>query len=95
MNKNLRERFRKFKQNLKDFLFGMFLFELYIDTLKFAKKYKDAVNIFLFGEFLGLPIFSTPITLRLLPYFLPDLYNWRKRQLKERDITDEVPESLG
>ncbi len=35
---------------------------------------------------------STPLVLRVLPYILPEIEGWKIRQLRERDITDDVPD---
>ena len=90
----LLDKFRKFRRAAKYFLFGLFYFDLYMDLLKTAKRYKDIINIFIIGELLGIPFMSTHLGLRLLPYLFPELEKWKERQLKERDITDEVPETI-
>ncbi len=90
--KNLKRKIERFKRAAKDFLFGMFLYELYYDTLKYARKYKDAINIFIIGEMLGLPLMGTYLSIRLLPYLFPEIEKWKFRQLKESDLTDEVPD---
>ncbi len=61
-------------------------------TKEEAAKRKDAINLLLLGEFLGLPIMATPIVLKILPYVLPEIEGWKVRQLRERDLTDDVPD---
>jgi len=82
----------KIKDAVKDFLYGILYFDLYQDSLKEAKRRKDVVNLLLMGEMLGLPIFSAPVMLRLLPYLIPELKETKFRALREKDATDEVPE---
>ncbi|MGQ4891759.1 MAG: hypothetical protein ACP6IP_04630 [Candidatus Njordarchaeia archaeon] len=89
---NFKRKLKSFKRAAKEFLFGLFLYELYYDTLKYARKYKDAINLFIIGELLGLPLMDTYLSLRLLPYLLPEIGKWKFRQLRESDITDEVPD---
>ncbi len=79
---------------LKELLFGMFYLELYKESVKYSKQLNDLMNLFLLGEFLGLPILSTNITLRLLPYLYKDLHRWKISQLREREVTDEVPDVM-
>ncbi len=52
------------------------------------------INLLLMGELLGLPLMSTPILLKLLPYLLPEIEEWKIRQLRERDVTEEAPETI-
>ncbi len=87
-------RWEEFKRAAKEFLFGLFYFDLYWETRKEAAKLRDAVNLLIMGELLGLPLMTTPIMLRLLPYLLPEIEGWKQRQLRERDITEEVPETV-
>lgn len=80
-----------FKKKAKDFLWGLFLYDFYLETVRAKAKYKDALNLLLLGQFLGLPLMNSSISLRLLPYLLPELGDWKKRQLKEREIIELAP----
>jgi len=84
----------KIKITLKEVLFGMFFFDLYRESLRYSKHINDFMNLILLGEFLGLPILSTSITIKLLPYLYKDLFMWKLGQLKERSVTDEVPDTI-
>ena len=78
---------------IREFLWGLAFLELYRETLKEKRKYEDVLNIVLLGEFLGIPLMNSTITLKLLPHLLPDLRQWRRRQLTEQDITDRLPDA--
>jgi hypothetical protein len=41
-----------------------------------------------YGDLLGVPILPPYYNLRLLPYVVPLINNWRRRMLRERDIMD-------
>jgi len=43
-----------------------------------------------FGDLLGLPILPPYYTLRLLPFVVPLINNWRRRMLRERDLLDTM-----
>ncbi len=43
-----------------------------------------------FGDLLGVPILPPYYSLRLLPFIVPDINNWRRRMLRERDIVDMI-----
>jgi hypothetical protein len=79
-------------QAIKDFLFGLTTFEMYKETKKIAKAYENLIYMLMIGEFLGIPFFSNYYTLRLLPYFLHGLYDFRSNVVRERDIFEEIAE---
>lgn len=82
------------RRKIRDFLWGLFLYDLYLDAVRTKVKYKDALNLFLLGQFLGLPLMNSSISLRLLPHLLPELGDWKRRQLKEREIIESTPPTV-
>ena len=82
---------RGFWKAVKEFIWG--LAEMYRETLKDKRQYEDVLNIAFLGEFLGLPLMNSTITLKLLPHLFPELKQWRQRQLTEQDITDHLPDT--
>jgi hypothetical protein len=43
-----------------------------------------------FGDLLGLPILPPYYSLRLLPFIVPLIKNWKHRMLRERDLMDAI-----
>ncbi len=43
-----------------------------------------------FGDLLGLPILPPYYSMRLLPFVVPLISNWRRRMLRERDLMDTI-----
>ncbi len=43
-----------------------------------------------FGDLLGVPILPPYYSLRLLPFIVPEISNWRRRMLRERDLMDSI-----
>jgi len=78
---------------VKEFVWGLAFLDMYRETLKEKRKYEDVLNIVLLGEFLGIPLMNSTITLKLLPYLFPDLKHWRRRQLTEQHIYDKLPDA--
>ncbi len=73
---------------LRGFLFGMTMYE---QVLAFRKQRADLEHLFVlisFGDLLGVPVLPPYYTLRLLPYIVPLIRNWRYRMLREKDLTD-------
>ncbi|MGC9067731.1 MAG: hypothetical protein ACP5GU_03115 [Thermoprotei archaeon] len=81
------------KQKLRDFFFGMFLFDMHRELLEASKSYKEVEEVLLLGEFLGVPLLSNYYTLRLIPYFIKDLDEWKKKQMMEKDLLEELGHS--
>jgi hypothetical protein len=43
-----------------------------------------------FGDLLGVPVLPPYYSLRLLPFVVPLINNWRRRMLRERDLMDTL-----
>jgi hypothetical protein len=41
-----------------------------------------------FGDLVGVPIIPPYYCMRLLPFIVPQIHAWRRRLLRERDLTD-------
>ena len=64
------------------------------DMARYALRTRGAMeHLFIlisFGDLLGVPILPPYYSLRLLPYIVPDINNWRRRMLRERDVVDLI-----
>ena len=73
---------------LKDFFSGIAYLEIE-QTVRQEKNSRQSLLLLLtFGELLGVPIFPPYYSLRLLPYVFPSIDSWKKRMLRERDLTE-------
>ncbi|AEA12750.1 hypothetical protein TUZN_1274 [Thermoproteus uzoniensis 768-20] len=79
-------------QAIRDFLFGAFLLDLYRETAKAHRQLLTVTEFLVFGEFVGVPLLSTYYALRLLPYFVGDLYDFKREIMKDRDVMEEISE---
>ncbi|MFB6490558.1 MAG: hypothetical protein TU35_004820 [Thermoproteus sp. AZ2] len=75
---------------IRDFLFGAFYLDLYRETSEIYRKTLLATEVLVFGDLIGIPLLTSYYSLRLLPYFLKDLYDFRRETLKERDVLEEL-----
>jgi hypothetical protein len=41
------------------------------------------------GDMIGLPVIPPYYALRLMPYLVPHIATWRRRVLREREITED------
>jgi hypothetical protein len=85
-----RKRLRETVLWLRGVFFGMFFYDA---VVMFRRQRADLEHLFVlisFGDLLGVPILPPYYNLRLLPYITPLINNWRRRMLREKDLTDLV-----
>ena len=86
----LRGWWRVLDEWLRGFLYGMTYFEM---EKQLRKQRADLEHLFVlisFGDLLGLPILPPYYSMRLLPFIVPMIDSWRRRMLREKDLTDLV-----
>jgi hypothetical protein len=66
---------------LKSVLYGM----AGHDMARYALKTRGSM-----GDLLGIPILPPYYSLRLLPYVVPQVSTWKRRMLREKDLTDAL-----
>ncbi len=81
-------RLEDLKKALKDFFFGATAFEIQQTVRQEKLARLNLILLFSFGDLLGVPVFPSYYSLRLLPYFYPALDSWKKRMVKPRDLTE-------
>jgi len=77
---------------VKEVLWGLFMYDLYTETMKNRMRYSDAVNLLVFSEQLGIPLMNSYVSMRLLPYFVGELEGWKRREMREREALEEAPD---
>lgn len=75
-------------QTLKDVLYGMTGYELERTARELRAQTADLFALIVFGDLIGLPIIPSYYALRLLPYFVPEIEGWKRRMLREKDLTE-------
>ncbi|MFO8075861.1 MAG: hypothetical protein R6T85_07060 [Egibacteraceae bacterium] len=81
---------RRLGGSVKEFLYGM----AGHDMTRFAMKTRGSMEhlfiLITMGDLLGVPILPPYYSLRLLPYVVPQISTWKRRMLRERDLTDAL-----
>ena len=75
---------------LREILYGLAIHEQ-VRTL--ARQRGSLEHLFVlisFGDLLGLPILPPYYSMRLLPFVVPLINNWKRRMLRERDLMDAI-----
>lgn len=88
LEKGVRE-FSSLWQAARDFLYGLTAYEIVQHALEMRAATENLFLAALFGDLIGLPIMPPFYSLRLLPYVVPQIATWKRRVLRERELSDE------
>ncbi len=80
----------KVLQTVREFLYGMTVYDMERYVRRERASMETLFALIIFGDLLGVPILPPYYALRLLPYVVPDINAWRRRMLRERDLTDLI-----
>ena len=76
-------------------IYGMTVYD-WVHELKKARNGQERIfTLIVFGDLLGVPILPPYHMLRLIPYLVPSIENWRRSMLRERDFTDLIDQEIG
>ncbi len=84
------ERIDNLRKLLSDVLYGMSGHEAVRAYLRVRGNMDHLFMLVTFGDLVGMPIIPPYYTLRLLPYLVPSLQNWKRRLLREKDLVDQL-----
>lgn len=71
-----------------EIIYGMTVYEMVRDLKKERAHREHLFILITMGDLLGVPILPPYYSLRLLPYAVPEIEAWRRRMLRERDLTE-------
>jgi len=75
-------------QVFKDIVYGMSSHEMTRHAVRTRASMEHLFILITMGDLLGIPILPPYYSLRLLPYVVPQISSWKRRMLREKDITD-------
>jgi len=84
------EKKRGFFQGVKSVLYGMAGHDMARFALKTRGSMEHLFILITMGDLLGVPILPPYYSLRLLPYVVPQIATWKRRMLREKDLTDAL-----
>ena len=82
-------------QTLGEVIYGMTVYDWVHELEKARNEQERLFTLIVYGDLLGVPILPPYYTLRLIPYMVPSLENWRRSMLRERDLTDLIDQEIG
>ena len=72
----------------RDIVYGMASHEMTRHAVRTRASMEHLFILITMGDLLGVPILPPYYSLRLLPYVTPQIAGWKRRMLRERDLTD-------
>jgi hypothetical protein len=79
---------------IREIIYGLMLHEMDLEMKKEKGHLDDLFMLAVFGDLIGLPLLPPYYSLRLLPHIIPSLETWKRRVLREKDLTDFVAHDL-
>jgi hypothetical protein len=79
---------------IREIMYGLMLHEMDLELKKEKGHLDNLFMLVVFGDLIGLPLLPPYYSIRLLPYVIPSLETWKRRILREKDLTDFVAHDL-
>lgn len=76
--------------NLKEVLYGMAAHDMSRQALRTRSSMEHLFILITMGDMLGIPILPPYYSLRILPYVVPQISTWKRRLMREKDISDAM-----
>ncbi|MBF6557609.1 MAG: hypothetical protein IVW52_15905 [Acidimicrobiales bacterium] len=73
---------------LREFAFGMTGYEFARHAMETRTTLENLFMVVLVGDMIGLPVIPPYYSLGLLPFVTPGVTSWKRRVLRERDLTE-------
>ena len=81
---------KRINHKLLEILYGMAIHDQVRTLAKTRGSLEHLFVLISFGDLLGVPILPPYYSLRLLPFVVPLINNWKRRMLRERDLMDAI-----
>lgn len=75
---------------LGEILYGLAIHDQVRTLAKHRGGLEHLFVLISFGDLLGVPVLPPYYSMRLLPFVVPLINNWKRRMLRERDVTDAI-----
>ncbi|MGE5588793.1 MAG: hypothetical protein ACM3ZO_11365 [Clostridia bacterium] len=82
-------------QRAREFFYGLTGYEIVETARRRRAAYEQTFISALAGNLLGVPIPQSYYSLSLLPYLVTRLPGWKRRMLREKDLTEVLARELA
>jgi len=79
---------------VREIIYGLTAHEMDLEMKKEKGHLDNLFMLVVFGDLVGLPLLPPYYSLRLLPHIIPSLETWKRRVLREKDLTEFVAHDL-
>ncbi|MFI5103452.1 MAG: hypothetical protein ACHP79_00890 [Terriglobales bacterium] len=75
---------------IKEVLYGMGAHDMSRYAVRTRASMEHLFILITMGDLIGVPILPPYYSLRLLPYVVPNIATWKRRMLREKDVSDAM-----
>ena len=75
---------------IRETIYGMAAHDMSRAALRTRSSMEHLFILITMGDLLGVPILPPYYSLRLLPYVVPQIATWKRRMLREKDVSDAM-----
>jgi len=75
---------------LKEIVYGMGAHDMSRYAVRTRASMEHLFILITMGDLIGVPILPPYYSLRLLPYVVPNIATWKRRMLREKDVSDAM-----
>ena len=83
-----RPRQGRLRRAFREFVYGMTGYEFHRYAVEVRASLENVFMLITVGDMIGLPIIPPYYSLRLLPHVVPHVSTWKRRVLRERELTE-------
>jgi hypothetical protein len=73
---------------IREFIYGMYAFEFEKQAVEMRAELESVFMLITMGDMLGVPVIPPIYSLRVLPYVVPHISTWKRRVMREREMSD-------
>jgi hypothetical protein len=81
---------KRFLGKFRQVTYGMAAHDMTRYALRTRASMEHLFILVTMGDMLGVPILPPYYSMRLLPYVVPQVSTWKRRMLREKDVTDAL-----
>lgn len=81
---------RRLASRVREVTYGMAAHDMTRYALRSRASMEHLFILTTMGDLVGVPILPPYYSLRLLPYVVPQISTWKRRMLREKDLTDAI-----
>ncbi len=79
-----------FVDSMKQVIYGMAAHDMSRYAIRTRASMEHLFILITMGDLLGVPILPPYYSMRLLPYVVPQISTWKRRMLREKDVSDAM-----